>query len=193
MIIVTAPSGAGKTTIVKHLLNVFDNLAFSVSATTRSKRANEVEGKDYYFLSLSEFKSLIDKNSFIEWQEVYENQYYGTLLSEVERLWAFGKHIIFDIDVKGALNLKKAFPESTLSIFIKPPSREALFERLRSRKSETEESLKKRIDKATLELPFEKEFDVVIENKELSKALEKAVSIVSKWLNIDLSVKKEHT
>jgi guanylate kinase len=135
LIVVTAPSGAGKTTIVRHLLKKFDSLAFSVSATTRERRANEVEGKDYYFIPVDKFKSLVAENAFLEWEEVYENNFYGTLKNEVERLWALGKHVIFDIDVQGAFNLKKEFPTQTLTIFIKPPSPEVLLERFKKRKS----------------------------------------------------------
>jgi guanylate kinase len=182
LIVVTAPSGAGKTTIVHHLLDTFPILAFSVSATTRSRRANEQEGKDYYYINVQKFRDLIAQDAFLEWQEVYENQFYGTLKSEVERLWAEGKHVVFDIDVKGAMNVKKAFPAETLTIFIKPPSNETLVERLKKRKSESEESLQKRIAKATFELTFESEFDRVLVNDDLSVALKQAEQIVSNWL-----------
>lgn len=183
LIVVAAPSGAGKTTIVRALLSRFDNLAFSVSATTRARRTGEEHGRDYYFISETEFKSLIGQGAFLEWEEVYEHQFYGTLRSEVERLWSEGKHVIFDIDVKGALNIKKAFPSEALTIFVKPPSTEVLLERLRSRKSETEESLRKRINKATLELTFEKHFDIVVVNDVLEDALKKAGKVVDDWLN----------
>jgi guanylate kinase len=184
LIVVTAPSGAGKTTIVHHLLKTFPSLAFSVSATTRSKRANEQEGKDYYYINVSRFKELIAENAFLEWQEVYENQFYGTLKREVERLWADGKQVVFDIDVKGAINVKKAFPDETLTIFIKPPSEAILVERLKKRKSESEESLKKRIKKATFELSFEGEFDKVLVNDDLATALRQAENIVSDWFSL---------
>jgi len=182
LIIVTAPSGAGKTTIVKHLLHTVKDVAFSVSATTRPKRKNEVHGKDYYFINVEGFKQLVKEGAFIEWQEVYENQFYGTLHNEVERLWAAGKHVIFDIDVKGAMNLKNVFSGRTLTIFVKPPSPEALRQRLRRRKSETEESLKKRIDKAIYELTFEKNFDIALVNDVLEEALDNAVKIVQRFL-----------
>jgi guanylate kinase len=183
LIVVTAPSGAGKTTIVRSLLTQFRNLAFSVSATTRPKREGEVHGRDYYFIGVNEFQSLIQHNAFLEWEEVYDNQFYGTLKSEVERLWKEGKQVIFDIDVKGALNVKKAYPAETLTIFIKPPSPGILFKRLKNRKSESEESLRKRINKASLELTFEKHFDIVLVNDVLEDAMKKAADIVDHWLN----------
>lgn len=182
LIVVTAPSGAGKTTIVRHLLATFGNLAFSVSATTRSCRENEQEGIDYYYINVQEFRELVAQNAFLEWEEVYENQFYGTLKSEVERLWAEGKCVVFDIDVKGALNIKKAFPDQTLTIFIKPPSPEILLERLKKRKSETDESLRKRIAKATIELTFEKHFDIALVNDDLAVALRQSEQIVGEWL-----------
>lgn len=182
LIVVTAPSGAGKTTIVHYLLDTFDNLAFSVSATTRSQRPNEQEGIDYYYINVQQFKELIAEDAFLEWQEVYENQYYGTLKSEVQRLWAEGKQVVFDIDVKGAVNVKKAFPQQTLTIFIKPPSPSVLFERLKKRKSESAESLQKRIAKASFELTFEDKFDKVLVNDDLEVALRQAAEIVRAWL-----------
>lgn len=182
LIIVTAPSGAGKTTIVKHLIKTFDQLAFSVSATTRSRRANEVEGKDYYFMSVDKFRSLINELAFLEWEEVYDDQFYGTLKSEVERIWKSGNHVIFDIDVQGAMKLKKVYPEKTLTIFVKPPKPEVLETRLRARQSESEESLKKRIAKANFELTFEENFDVVLINDDLGTALKEAEWIVGKYV-----------
>ena len=146
-VIFCAPSGAGKTTIVRHLLNCFSELQFSVSACTRSKRENEVNGKDYYFLSVNEFKKRIENNEFIEWEEVYNGNYYGTLKSEIERIWKQGKVVIFDVDLEGGINLKKYFGENALSVFVQPPSVDALEKRLRSRNTESEESLQKRVNK----------------------------------------------
>lgn len=185
LLIITAPSGAGKTTIVHHLLDTFPQLAFSVSATSRGRRTNEQEGRDYYFLPPGRFQELVAEGAFLEWQEVYSNQFYGTLLSEVDRLWAEGKHIVFDIDVKGALNLKRKFPSRTLSVFVKPPSREVLAERLVKRKTESPEQLQKRIRKAEEELLFENHFDVVLVNDVLERALREAESIVSGFLNTE--------
>ena len=182
LIIVTAPSGAGKTTIVHHLLQKFDALAFSVSATNRAKRAHETDGQDYYFLPTEEFKKLVSEGAFLEYEEVYDGQYYGTLKKEVERLWAMGKCIVFDVDVKGALNIQKAYPSESLSVFIKPPSKEILLERLKKRKTETPESLQKRITRATEELTYEKRFDKVIVNDDLEKALKKAESITKSFM-----------
>jgi guanylate kinase len=145
LIVVAAPSGAGKTTIVRHLIRTFEALAFSVSAATRAQRAHETDGKDYYFISKEDFQQRIAQDLFLEWQEVYAGQFYGTLKSEIDRLWALGKTVIFDIDVQGALNIKKAYPEETLLVFVKPPSAEILIQRLQDRNTESEESLKRRI------------------------------------------------
>lgn len=182
LIILTAPSGAGKTTIARHLLATFDNLAFSVSATTRAQRPYEVDGKDYYFISPEKFRQLIQENAFVEWEEVYENQFYGTLKSELKRLWAAGKHVVFDVDVKGALNLKKQYPTQTLAIFVKPPSPEILVQRLRQRSTESEESLQKRIAKAAAELKYENYFDNVLVNDNLEDALESATTTVQHFI-----------
>jgi guanylate kinase len=182
LIIFTAPSGAGKTTIVNHLLKQIDSLAFSVSATTRDRRENEIDGESYYFLSPDEFKHKIEEGAFVEWEEVYRDQYYGTLKSEVERLWAADKNIIFDIDVQGAVNIKKHYPDESLAIFVKPPSPEILFSRLKGRKTETPESLKKRIDKASVELGFEDKFDVVLVNDDLEKAIKIAKKLVTDFI-----------
>ena len=183
LIIITAPSGAGKTTTVKHLLATHPHLAFSVSATTRKKRENETEGKDYYFISEKEFKEKIASNQFLEWEEVYRGNFYGTLKSEVERLWNLGKTVVFDIDVQGALNLKKNYGAKAFSIFIKPPSTEILLQRLKSRASENPKSLEERIKKAESELQFEPQFDKVIVNDDLEKTLGEAEQIVSQISN----------
>lgn len=172
LIIVSAPSGAGKTTLVKELMKNEDlNLMFSISATSREPRKNEKDEKDYYFLSISEFKEQIEKNDFIEWEEVYKNQYYGTLRSEINRIWGLNKNIIFDVDVKGGLNIKKNYPKNSLSIFVKPPSIEELKNRLQKRGSESIESLKKRIQKAEYEMSFASNFDIVIINDNLEEAI----------------------
>lgn len=183
LIVFTAPSGAGKTTIVRELLRFFPDLAFSVSATTRPRRESEVHGRDYYFISVAEFRELIEQDAFLEWEEVYGNQFYGTLKREVERLWDSGKHVIFDIDVKGAARIKSAYPDRTLTVFVKPPSEAALFERLRKRKSETEETLRMRLEKAAQELAFEKHFDVVLVNEVLESAVGQAIQIAGDWLH----------
>lgn len=185
LIIVTAPSGAGKTTIVRHLLSQFDDLDFSTSATTRSRRPGETEGEDYYFLSQDEFKAKIEAGAFVEWEEVYENQFYGTLRSEIDRIWKSGKHVVFDIDVNGARNLQQLYPEDSLSIFIQPPSVEALLERLQGRKSEDEASLKKRMARSTKELTYANYFDLVLVNDILAVALDDADRIITRYLNLD--------
>ena len=182
MIIITAPSGAGKTTIAKFLLQHIPQLAFSVSATTRPKRGNEREGVDYYFISKEEFLHKIEHNEFAEWEEVYHNIFYGTLKSEIEKLWKEGNAVLFDVDVKGALNLKNQFGISALSLFIKIPSEDTLFERLRKRSTETHEKIAERISRATIELQYENKFDVVILNDELSKAQQQALQMVSDFL-----------
>ncbi len=181
MFIFTAPSGAGKTTIVRHLLKTFDYLDFSVSATSRAARAHEQDGKDYYFKSAEEIKRLIEANAFVEWEEVYENQFYGTLKSEIDRLHGLGKKIVFDIDVQGALDIKKVYGDRALAIFVDPLSKEVLFERLRGRNTETPESLKKRIAKAGRELTFRDRFDMRLLNDDLQTALSDAEAIVRKY------------
>ncbi len=182
VIIFSAPSGAGKTTIVKHLLASIPALTFSVSATTRAKRPDEVEGKDYYFLSPTDFKEKLVLEDFLEYQQVYDDIYYGTLRSEVARIHAAGKHAIFDVDVKGGVNLKKQFQDSALSIFVKVTSIDILLQRLSARNTESEEKKEERIRKASSELLYENQFDVVILNDELEKALNEANLIVEKFL-----------
>lgn len=182
LIVITAPSGAGKTTIVKHLLETYDFLDFSVSATTREKRKKEKEGKDYYFISPAKFKTLIKKKAFLEYEEVYEDQFYGTLHSEVDRIWAKRKHIIFDIDVKGAVNLKKKYKGQCHTIFIKPPSLRTLVTRLKKRKTETPASLKKRIARIKRELTYENKFDNVLVNDVLDTSLKEAEIMIETLL-----------
>ena len=182
LIIVTAPSGAGKTTIVHHLLKTFKQLAFSVSATNRPKRSNEVNGKDYYFLDTETFKAKINAHEFVEYEEVYENRFYGTLFEEVEKLWSENKCIVFDVDVKGALTLKNKFKEQALAIFIEPPSKEVLYTRLKNRNTETEQTLAQRIIKAEEELKFASAFDFKIVNDTLKHALEETDTLVKKFL-----------
>ncbi len=182
LIIVTAPSGAGKTTIVRHLLATEPNLAFSVSATTRPRRDYEVDGRDYYFIPLETFHQKVSENAFVEWEEVYPGKCYGTLKSEVERMWADGKDIIFDVDVKGALNLKQQYPDRTLSVFIRPPSVEALAERLLKRGTETPETLNTRLERVRYELTFADRFDAVVVNDVLETALEEASRLVHNFL-----------
>ncbi len=183
LIIVTAPSGAGKTTIVHHLLRQFPELAFSVSATNRARRAHEIDGVDYYFLSTDDFKQRVTEGAFLEYEEVYDDQFYGTLKSEVERLWDLGKCIIFDVDVKGAISIKKVYPDESLAIFIKPPSKDILFERLKNRKTETTESLRKRIARATEELKYENRFDKVVINDTLEHAFHDAETSVRDFMS----------
>ncbi len=182
LIILTAPSGAGKTTIVKHLLQHIPGVGFSISATNRKIRLGETDGKDYYFLSTDQFKEYIQENKFVEWEEVYSQQYYGTLRSEVQRLQSAGRHIIFDIDVKGALSIKKQFPEDSLAVFVMPPSLDVLIERLKKRQTEDESSLKKRVMKAKEELSYQNEFDEILVNDQLEISLSKAEQIVNSFL-----------
>jgi guanylate kinase len=183
LIIFSAPSGAGKTTIVHQLLSSRTDLEFSVSACSRTRRENEKDGVDYYFITAGEFRSRIDKDEFLEWQEVYENSFYGTLKSEVERIWAKGKHVIFDVDVVGGLNIKKYGQDDALSIFVMPPSLEELEERLKRRSTETPEALRDRLNKAKFELSFANKFDKVIINDDLEKAVSEAKSIVQEFLS----------
>ncbi len=183
LIVFSAPSGSGKTTIVKHLLGLEKlNLEFSISAASRSPRGEEVHGKDYYFLSLDEFKNKISNEEFLEWEEVYRDNFYGTLKSEVARIWEKGKHVIFDIDVVGGLDIKRIYPERTLSVFVKPPSVEELKNRLKKRSTETEEKINMRLAKASVELATAPQFDFIIENDELNVALKEAESLVASFL-----------
>ena len=183
-IIFSAPSGAGKTTIVKSLLANKLPLSFSISACSRQKRENEINGKDYHFLSIEDFKQKINEQAFIEWEEVYENNYYGTLKSEIERIWNDKKHVVFDVDVVGGLNLKKHFGNNALAIFIQPPSMDVLIERLRNRATESEASLNKRIDKAKHEMTYSPSFDSIIINDQLEKTIEVAEKKVKDFLNL---------
>ncbi len=185
VLIFTAPSGSGKTTVVRHLLEKFNFLGFSVSATTREKRPHETEGKDYYYISLKDFRKKISEKAFLEWEEVYKDQYYGTLKSEVERVWSEGKHIVFDIEVNGATNLKNYYGDDALAVFIKVPTFNQLVNRLKARKTESEASLKKRIKRIKKELTFENSFDQVLINDKLDKTLEEAEQIIKNFLNID--------
>ncbi|WP_200974338.1 guanylate kinase [Echinicola sp. 20G] len=181
--IFSAPSGSGKTTIVKHLLSSRSDLGFSISACTRDKRGrHEVHGKDYYFLSPDEFKKKIDEDAFIEWEEVYEGNFYGTLKEEIQRIWDSGKHVVFDVDVKGGLNLKKYFGERALAVFVKVPSLDTLSERLKDRGTESEESLSRRIYKAKFEMSFEEKFDVTLVNDDMKKSFEKAEQLVNDFV-----------
>lgn len=183
LIIFSAPSGSGKTTIVRHLLKTFSNLLeFSISATSRPKRGVEENGKDYYYLSVEEFKQKIDNNEFLEWEEVYAGTHYGTLKSEVTRIWEKGKHVIFDIDVEGGLNLKKQFGDIALSIFVMPPSIKILEERLNSRNTDTPDSIARRVAKAEKELKTADLFDTFILNEVLDDALLKAEKVVTEFL-----------
>lgn len=184
LLIFAAPSGSGKTTIVRHLLDRYPQLAFSVSAATRPQRAHEQDGVDYYFISKEAFQQHIQSGDFAEWEEVYADNFYGTLRSEIERIWADGKVVIFDIDVQGAMRLKRKYGGQALTVFVKPPSREILLERLRSRGTEDPAALERRIAKAEHELAFENKFDIVLVNDVLEDALRRAESIAETFLSL---------
>jgi len=183
LIVISAPSGAGKTSIVHQLLKDIPELSFSVSASSRERRENELHGKDYYFLGVEGFQQKIKEDAFLEWEQVYENQYYGTLKSEIERIWSEGKTVIFDVDVVGGLNIKKQYPKKCLSIFIMPPSVEVLAERLIGRGSESDESVKKRLDKAEEEISKNKQFDTIILNDNFEIACEQTKEIITNFIN----------
>lgn len=184
LIVFSAPSGSGKTTIVRHLLAQADlNLEFSISAASREPRGEEVNGKDYYFMSTEDFKKHIKNEDFLEWEEVYRDNFYGTLKSEVERIWAQGKNVIFDIDVAGGLRIKSKFPNETLAVFVKPPSIDELKIRLKKRSTESEDKINMRIAKASVELATAPQFDVVIKNYDLEVALEEAHQLVKDFVN----------
>lgn len=186
LIVFSAPSGSGKTTIVRHLLKHEElKLDFSISATSREARGQEQHGQDYYFLSLSDFKQKIKNDEFLEWEEVYRDNFYGTLKSEVERIWAKGKHVIFDIDVVGGLDIKHIYPDRTLAVFVKPPSIEELKIRLKKRKTESDDKINMRVAKASIELATAPQFDFIIENNHLGTALKEAYNLVSNYVGAD--------
>jgi len=182
LVIISAPSGAGKTTIVKHLLKSDLNLAFSVSATTRSPREGERDGEDYYFLSIDEFRKRVRNGEFVEWEEVYKEHLYGTLKSEIKRIWNKGSHVIFDVDARGGINLKSKFGTQAAALFIMPPSVQELEMRLITRGKDSPERIKIRIEKAEAEMKLANQFDFVIVNRELDSALAEAVAIISSFL-----------
>jgi guanylate kinase len=183
LIVFSAPSGSGKTTIVRHLLGIEElNLEFSISAATRDPRGEEVNGKDYYFMSIHDFKQHIKNEDFVEWEEVYRDNFYGTLKSEVERIWALGKNVIFDIDVAGGLRIKHKFPEQTLAVFVKPPSVDELKRRLKERSTESDDKINMRIAKAHVELATAPQFDTVIKNYDLDIAKQEAYELVKNFV-----------
>ncbi|MBA4745498.1 MAG: guanylate kinase [Muricauda sp.] len=192
LIIFSAPSGSGKTTIVKHLLDQPElNLAFSISATSRPRRGKEKNGVNYYFMSVSQFKRHIKDGDFLEWEEVYRDNFYGTLKSEVERLWAEGKNVIFDIDVSGGLRIKKKFPEKTLAVFVKPPSVDELKIRLKKRSTESDDKINMRIAKASVELATAPQFDKIIKNYDLDVALNEAHRLVAEFVGAEMPPKED--
>ena len=182
-VIISAPSGAGKTTIVRHLLDSGLNLSFSISVTTRPKRGAEQHGEDYFFMSAAEFRKLIDNNELAEWQEVYADHYYGTLKSELKRIWDNGSHVLFDVDVMGGLNLKNIFGDNSLAVFIMPPSVAELEKRLHARGTDSKDKIKTRVDKAIKEIELAEKFDKIIINDDLAKAKSEAFDMISDFLN----------
>ena len=183
LIVFSAPSGSGKTTIVRHLLGIPElNLEFSISATSREPRGEEIHGKDYYFISSAAFKSHIKAQDFLEWEEVYRDNFYGTLKSEVERIWALGKNVIFDIDVAGGLRIKSKYPKETLAVFVKPPSIDELKIRLKKRSTESDDKINMRIAKASVELATAPQFDKIIKNYDLDIAKEEAYQLVKDFI-----------
>lgn len=186
LLVFSAPSGSGKTTIVRHLLQQEDlNLEFSVSAATREPRGQEVDGKDYYFMSIEQFKKHIKAEDFVEWEEVYRDNFYGTLKSEVERIWAKGKNVIFDIDVAGGLRIKSKFPQETLAVFVKPPSVDELKRRLKERSTESDDKINMRIAKAHVELATAPQFDKIIKNYDLDVAKAEAYELVKSFISLE--------
>lgn len=182
LLIFSAPSGSGKTTLVNYLMQNADNLSFSISATSRSSRGGEVDGKDYYFLTADEFRKNISNDEFVEWEEVYHDKYYGTLKSEVERIRNSGKNVVFDVDVIGGLNIKKLYGDDAIAIFIMPPSVEALNKRLAARGTDTQTDIKTRLDKAEYELTFSNKFDSIIINDDLEKAKKETIELVKSFI-----------
>lgn len=183
LVIFSAPSGAGKTTIVRYLVDQLPDLVFSVSVCSRKKRPHEIEGKDYYFVSADEFRQKIKNQEFVEWEEVYRDYFYGTLKSEIERIWAGGKSIVFDVDVIGGINIKREYGSRALSVFVMPPSLEELERRLLKRSTESTEALRERVAKADKEMEYASVFDVVLYNKNLETAKKEALNIVTEFLN----------
>lgn len=184
LIIFSAPSGAGKTTIVQHLLKTFpDKIAFSISATTRQARGDEQHNEDYYFISKDEFLHKVAKHEFVEFEEVYSGTFYGTLHSEIERIWNEGKSVIFDLDVEGGLRLKKKYEENALAIFVQPPSLEVLIERLKGRGTDSNEKIIERINKAAKELDYAPKFDVILKNDDLHTACSQAEDLILNFIN----------